>query len=179
MKLTQRLEERERYVWDGRKFSADSRRAFAEALYEDDFERAFRIWFEAAVDESVDEWLPPYRDVEGSISVDSDVELEENQRVRVHVTLGDEELTRNVSGESSYRFRDVEVGGYDVVFEPLVVVEYDDETLDTTEYEIEEYKMSTENGNVAVDTEVTARDGIDGPTTTLTELTIGGEVTDE
>ena len=176
MTLPERLNEDNRYIWDGRKFSANSRQEFAEALYEDDYERALRVWFRAAIDESVDEWLPPYRDVGGKITIDDSVELGENQRIRFRVALGDGELTQNISNESAFRFRDVEIGEYDVVFEPLVVVEYDDETLDTTEYEIEEYKMSTESGKVAVSTDVPIGTVIDGLKTMLTSLTIGEEL---
>ena len=176
MTLPERLNEDDRYIWDGRKFSSTSRQAFAEALYEDDFERAFRIWFQAAVNESVDGWLPPYRDVEGSVSVDSDVELDENQRVRFRIEFGEREQTRTTAGEQTYLFREVEIGDYSVGFEPLCVVETDEETLETTEYAIDDYTMTTESDTTTVSTDVPIGTTITGGETTLTALTIGDEL---
>jgi hypothetical protein len=150
MTLPERLNKKERNVWNAENFSIKTRRKFAEAVDCGDWNEAFRIWFRSAVDESIDEHLPPYRDVEGTIT--NEANLEEGQRVVVKVNLDSIMATGYVDKESTYRHMEVDDGEYTISAEVTEVIETDADTLETITYTVTDYTLSIENETIEVDT---------------------------
>ena len=171
MTLPERLNKKDRNVWNAEKFSTDSRREFAEAVDREDWETALRVWFRSAADESIDEHLPPYRDVEGAVV--NNAALDTNQRAVVEVSLDTITTTAYVDDESTYTHREIEDGDYSVSAEVTEVVEYDDETMESTTHNVTDYSLTLEGETMTVDTTQTAIGTVvGGPKITIDSITL-------
>ena len=172
MTLPERLEDNDRKQWHADKFSLDSRRKFAEAVYNGDIETALRVWFRAATCSEVDAYLPPTRSVECSVVCEAD--LDDDQRAVVSVSVGDETADVTVDDEQTRELGGFEDGEYatSAAVERVVVV--DPDTLERTEYAVDDYSLTVDDESVAVDTESTALGSVAGSlTATVSGITVG------
>ena len=175
MTLPERLEDNDRKQWHADKFSLDSRRKFAEAVYHGDIETALRVWFRAATCSEVDAYLPPTRAVECTVVCEAD--LDDDQRAVVSVSVGDESADVTVDDEQTRKLGGLEDGEYatSAVVERVVVV--DPDTLETTEYAVEDYSLTVDDESVGVDSEATALGSVaDSVSVTISSITVGDKL---
>lgn len=171
MTLHERLDADDENDLDRRKVSETSQRRIAECIHHGDVEGALACLFEVATGDEVDEWLPPVRDAEGTLAVSEDVDLADNQRAVVEITVGDETVTRTVREGSGYRVRELSDGEYDVGAIVTAVREYDDEYLEVTEYDVTEYALDATGDSVTVDsTETPIGESAAAPALEITHL---------
>ena len=175
MTLPERLEDNDRKQWHADKFSLESRREFAEAVYHGDIETALRVWFRAATCSEVDAYLPPTRAVECTVICEAD--LDDDQRGVVSVSVGDDTTDVTVDDEQTRELGGFEDGEYatSAVVDRVVVV--DQETLESTEYAVDDYSLTVENESVGVDTESTALSSVaDSVSVTVSSITVGDKL---
>ena len=175
MTLPERIEDNDRKQWHADKFSLESRREFAEAVYHGDIETALRVWFRAATCSEVDAYLPPTRPVECTVVCEAD--LDDDQRAVVSVSVGDETADVTVDDEQTRELGGFEDGEYatSAVVERVVVV--DPDTLETTEYAVDDYSLTVDDESVAVDTESTALGSVaDSVSVTVGSITVGDKL---
>ena len=172
MTLPERIEDNDRKQWHADKFSRESRRAFAEAVYHGDIETALRVWFRAATCSEVDAYLPPTRAVECTVVCEA--ELDDDQRVVVSVSVGDETGDVTVDDEQTRELGGFEDGEYTTSAVVERVVAVDPDTLETTEYAVEDYSLTVEDESVGVDSESTELDSVaDSVRVTVGSITVG------
>lgn len=171
MTLPERLNQQDRNVWNAENFSTDSRREFAEAVNRADWETAFRVWFRSAADESIDVYLPPYRNVEGSVV--NNATLDTNQRAVVEISLNTTTTTAYVDDTSTYVHSEMEDGDYSVSAKVTEVVKTDPNTLEQTTYGVVDHSLTLEGKTMTVDTTQT-RIGtvVSGPKVTIDSITL-------
>ena len=175
MTLPERLEDNDRKQWHADKFSLDSRREFAEAVYHGDIETALRVWFRAATCSDVDAYLPPTRPVECTVVFEAD--LDDDQRAVVSVSVGDETADVTVDDEQTREVGGFEDGEYatSAVVERVVVV--DPDTLESTEYAVDDYSLTVEDESIGVDSESTALGSVaDSVRVTVGSITLGDKL---
>ena len=172
MTLPERLDDNDRKQWHADKFSLESRREFAEAVYHGDIETALGVWFRAATCSEVDDYLPPTRNVECTVVCEAD--LDDDQRAVVSVSVGDQTADVTVEDEQTRELGGLEDGEYatSAVVERVVVV--DPETLESTEYAVDDYSLTVEDESVSVDSESTALGSVsDSVSVTVSSITVG------
>ena len=172
MTLPERLEDNDRKQWHADKFSLESRREFAEAVYHGDIETALRVWFRAATCSELETYLPPTRAV--GCTVVCDAELDDDQRAVVSVSVGDETADVTVDDEQTRELSGFEDGEYatSAVVERVVVV--DPDTLERTEYAVDDYSLTVDDESVVVDSESTALGSVaDSVRVTIISITVG------
>ena len=175
MTLPERIEDNDRKQWHADKFSLDSRREFAEAVYQADIETALRVWFRAATCSELDAYLPPTRAVECTVVCEAD--LDDNQRAVVSVSFGDETADVTVDDEQTRQLSGFEDGDYPTSAVVERVVAVDPDTLERTEYAVDDYSLTVDDESVAVDTESTALDSVaDSVSVTVGSITVGEEL---
>ena len=175
MTLPERLEDNDRKQWHADKFSQDSRRKFAEAVYHGDIEAALRVWFRAATCSEVDAYLPPTRAVECTVVCEAD--LDADQRAVVSVSVGDETAEVTVDDEQTRELSGLEEGEYGTSAVVKRVVAIDPETLERTEYEVDDYSLTVGDESVAVDSEATALGSVaDSLSVTISSITVGDKL---
>ena len=175
MTLPERLEDNDRKQWHADKFSLNSRREFAEAVYHADIEAALRVWFRAATCSEVDAYLPPTRAVECTVVCEAD--LNDDQRAVVSVSVGDKTADVTVDDEQTRELGGLEDGEYatSAVVERVLAV--DSDTLETTEYAVDDYSLTVDDESVGVDTESTALDSVaDSVKVTISSITVGDKL---
>ena len=173
MTLPERLEDKDRKQWHADKFSLESRREFAEAVYHDDIETALCVWFRAATCSEVDAYLPPTRGVECTVVCEADLDDDE-QRAVVSVSVGDETADVTVDDQQTRELGGFEDGEYatSAVVERVVVV--DPDTLETTAYAVDDYSLTVDDESVGVDSESTALGSVaDSVRVTVSSITVG------
>ena len=172
MTLPERLEDTDRKQWHADKFSLESRREFAEAVYHGDIETALRVWFRAATCSEVDAYLPPTRPVECTVVCEAN--LDDDQRAVVSVSVGDETADVTVADEQTRELGGLGDGEYATSAVVERVVEVDPDTLETTEYVVDDYSLTVEDESVGVDTESRALDSVaDSLSVTVDSITVG------
>ena len=175
MTLPERLEDNDRKQWHADKFSLNSRREFAEAVYHADIEAALRVWFRAATCSEVDAYLPPTRAVACTVVCEAD--LDDDQRAVVSVSVGDETADVTVDDEQTRELGGLEDGEYGVSAVVERVLAVDPDTLETTEYAVDDYSLTVEDESVAVDSEATALGSVaDSVTVTVSSITVGDKL---
>jgi len=173
MTLPDRLDEAERKQWHADKFSKESRREFAEAVYHGDIETALRVWFRAATTTELDAYLPPTRAVDCTVVCEAD--LDDGQRAVVSVSLGDETATMTTADEQTRQVGGFEDGEYAVSATVDKVVEYDE--LETTEYAVDDYSLSVDAESVVVDSESTPVGSVgDSITVSVSDIVVGDKL---
>ena len=172
MTLPERLEDNDRKQWHADKFSLDSRRKFAEAVYHGDIETALRVWFRAATCSEVDAYLPPTRPVACTVVCEAD--LDDDQRAVVSVSVGDETADVTVDDEQTRELSGLEDGEYATSAVVERVVSIDPETVETTEYAVDDYSLTVDDESVGVDSESTPlRSVADSVRVTVGSITVG------
>ena len=172
MTLPERLEDNDRKQWHADKFSLKSRREFAEAVYHGDIETALRVWFRAATCSEVDAYLPPTRAVECTVVCEAD--LDDDKRAVVSVSAGDETADVTVDDEQTRELSGLEDGEYATSAVVERVVEVDSDTLERTEYAVDDYSLTVEDESVGVDSESTALGSVaDSVKVTVSSITVG------
>ena len=175
MTLPERLEDNDRKQWHADKFSLNSRREFAEAVYHADIEAALRVWFRAATCVELDAYLPPTRPV--ACTVVCEANLDDDQRAVVSVSVGDETTDVTVDDEQTRELGGFEDGEYatSAVVDRVVVV--DPDTLERTEYAVDDYSLTVDDESVVVDTESTALGSVaDSVSVTVGSITVGDKL---
>ena len=172
MTLPERIEDNDRKQWHADKFSLESRREFAEAVYHDDIETALRVWFRAATCSELDAYLPPTRAVEFTVVCEAD--LETDQRAVVSVLVGDESADVTVDDEQTRELGGLEDGEYATSAVVERVVSVDPDTLERTDYAVDDYSLTVDDESVAVDSESTALGSVaDSVRVTVGSITVG------
>ena len=172
MTLPERIEDNDRKQWHADKFSLESRREFAEAVYHDDIETALRVWFRAATCSELDAYLPPTRPVECTVVCEAD--LDEDQRAVVSVSVGDETADVTVDDEQTRELGGLEDGEYATSAVVERVVSVDPDTLERTDYAVDDYSLTVDDESVAVDSESTALGSVaDSVRVTVGSITVG------
>ena len=172
MTLPERLEDNDRKQWHADNFSLESRREFAEAVYHGDIEAALRVWFRAATCSDLDAYLPPTRAVECTVVCEAD--LDADQRAVVSVSVGDETADVTVDDEQTRELGGFKDGEYATSAVVDRVVAIDPETLESTEYAVDDYSLTVDDESVAVDTESTAVGSVaDSVRATVGSITVG------
>ena len=175
MTLPERIEDNDRKQWHADKFSLESRREFAEAVYHGDIATALRVWFRAATCSEVDTYLPPTRPVACTVVCEAD--LDDDQRAVVSVSVGDKTADVTVDDEQTRELGGFEDGEYGVSAVVERAVSVDPDTLETTEYAVEDYSLTVEDESVAVDTESTPlRSVADSVKVTISSITVGDKL---
>ena len=175
MTLPERLKNNDRKQWHADKFSLDSRREFAEAVYHGDIETALRVWFRAATCSEVDAYLPPTRGVECTVVCEA--ELDDDQRAVVSVSVGDDTADVTVDDEQTRELGGFEDGEYTTSAVVDRVVAVDPDTLERTEYAVDDYSLTVDDESVAVDSESTALDSVaDSVSVTVNSITVGDKL---
>ena len=175
MTLPERLEDNDRKQWHADKFSLESRREFAEAVYHGDIETALRVWFRAATCSEVDAYLPPTRAVECAVVCEAD--LDDDQRAVVSVSVGDETADVTVTDEQTRELGGLKDGEYatSAVVERVLVV--DPDTLETTEHAVDDYSLTVKDESVVVDSESTALGSVaDSVSVTVSSISVGDKL---
>ena len=175
MTLPERLEDNDRKQWHADKFSLESRRKFAEAVYHGDIATALRVWFRAATCSEVDTYLPPTRAVECTVVCEAD--LDDDQRAVVSVSVGDETADVTVTDEQTRELGGFEDGEYatSAVVERVRAV--DPDTLETTEYAVDDYSLTVDDESVVVDSESTALGSVaDSVTVRVDSIRVGDKL---
>ena len=175
MTLPERLEDNDRKQWHADKFSLESRREFAEAVYHGDIEAALGVWFRAATCSELDAYLPPTRAVECTVVCEAD--LDDDQRAVVSVSVGDDTTDVTVDDEQTRELGGLEDGEYatSAAVERVVVV--DPDTLQRTEYAVDDYSLTVEDESVGVDSESTALGSVaDSVSVTISSITVGDKL---
>ena len=172
MTLPERIEDNDRKQWNADKFSLESRREFAEAVYHGDIETALRVWFRAATCSDLDTYLPPTRAVECTVVCEA--ELDDDERAVVSVSVGDESADVTVEDEQTRELGGFEDGEYATSAVVERVVAIDPDTLETTEYAVDDYSLTVDDESVAVDSGSTALGSVaDSVTVTISSITVG------
>ena len=172
MTLPERLEDNDRKQWHADKFCLESRREFAEAIYHEDIETSLRVWFRAATCSEVDAYLPPTRPVKCTVVCEAD--LDDDQRAVVSASVGNETTDVTVDDEQTRELGGLEDGEYAASAVVERVVAIDPETLETTEYAVDDYSLTVEDESVAVDSESTALGSVaDSVRVTISSMTVG------
>ena len=175
MTLPERLEDNDRKQWHADKFSLESRRKFAEAVYHGDIETALRVWFRAATCSEVDVYLPPTRAVECTVVCEA--ELESDQRAVVSVSVGDETADVTVDDEQTRELAGLEDGEYATSAVVDRVVAVDPDTLESTEYAVDDYSLTVDEESVGVDSESTELDSVaDSVSVAVGSITVGDKL---
>ena len=180
MTLNERLKETKENSLDRRRISEASRRRLAEEIHYGETDAALRELYHVLTGEFVAD-NPPVRDMVGDIALGANVSIGENERLVVDVTVGSETRTVYVNGdgEDTYRFYEREGGEYDVGVQAVQFVEYDADTLERTEYEIESVSLSLSDTSVTVNPEATAiGTATSAPTVTVDSYTVGAKLSD-
>ena len=172
MTAPERIEDNDRKQWHADKFSLESRREFAEAVYHGDIATALRVWFRAATCAELDAYLPPTRAVECTVVCEAD--LDDDQRAVVSVSVGDETADVTVDDEQTRELGGFKDGEYATSAVVDRVVAIDPETLESTEYAVDDYSLTVDDESVAVDTESTALGSVaDSVRATVGSITVG------
>ena len=175
MTLPERLEDNDRKQWHADKFSLESRREFAEAVYHGDIETALRVWFRAATCSEVDAYLPPTRAVKCTVVCEAD--LESDQRAVVSVSVGDETTDVTVDDEQTRELGGFADGEYAASGVVKRVVSINPDTLESTEYAVDDYSLRVEDESVGVDSESTELDSVaDSVSVTVSSITVGDKL---
>ena len=175
MTLPERLEDNDRKQWHADKFSLESRREFAEAVYHGDIETALRVWFRAATCSDLDAYLPPTRAVACTVVCEAD--LDDDERAVVSVLVGDETTDVTVDDEQTRELGGLEDGEYATSAVVDRVVAIDPDTLERTEYAVDDYSLMVEDQSVAVDSESTALGSVvDSVSVTISSITVGDKL---
>ena len=175
MTLPERLEDNDRKQWHADKFSLESRREFAEAVYHGDIETALRVWFRAATCSKLDAYLPPTRAVECTVVCEAD--LDDDQRAVLSVSVGDNTADVTVDDEQTRQLGGFEDGEYATSAVVKRVVSIDPDTLERTEYEVDDYSLTVEDESVSVDSESTVLESVaDSLRVTVGSITVGDKL---
>ena len=175
MTAPERIKDNDRKQWHADNFSLESRREFSEAVYHGDIETALRVWFRAATCSDMDGYLPPTRAVGCTVVCEAD--LDDDQHAVVSVSVGEETVDVTVDDEQTREFGGFEDGEYvtSAVVERVVAV--DPDTLERTEYAVEDYSLTLEDESVAVDSETTELDSVaDSVSVTVSSITVGDKL---
>ena len=165
---------------DRRKISPDSERIIAEAIHHEDFERAATEYFKILTGDAVADW-EPWREVEGAASLaDSVAEQHGDKTVIVEVSVGEETTTAFVrDGAGTYRVRELHDGDYALDAVVTEARDRDEDELEPTTYDVEDYDLELEETAVTVDSKSSEiGEGVEAPAVTITELTLT-EATDD
>ena len=133
------------------------------------------MWFRAATCSEVDAYLPPTRPVGCTVVCEAD--LDDDQRAVVSVSVGDESADVTVDDEQTRELGGFEDGEYatSAVVERVVVV--DPDTLERTEYAVEDYSLTVDDESVGVDSESTALGSVaDSVKVTVGSITVGDKL---
>ena len=176
MTLPERLEDNDRKQWHADKFSLESRREFAEAVYHGDIETALRVWFRAATCSEVDAYLPPTRAVACTVVCEADLD-DDDQRAVVSVSVGDETADVTVDDEQTRELGGLKDGEYATSAVVERVFSIDPETLERTEYAVDDYSLTVDDESVGVDTESTALGSVaDSLRVTVSSISVGDKL---
>jgi len=175
MTLPDRLDESERKQWHADNFSDESRREFAEAVYHGDIETALCVWFRAATTSELDAYLPPTRAVECAVICDAG--LESDQRAVVEVSVGDETTDVTLDDDQTRELSGFADGEYAASATVEVVVETDPDTLEQTEYAVDDYSLTVEDESIGVDSKSTALGSVaDSVTVNVSDIVVGDKL---
>lgn len=168
-----RLNADEEQQIDRRRVSEASRRRLAEAIRRGEAEAALQKFFEVLIGETPDKY-PTVRDVVGDTAIADDVT---DKRVRFEITLdGPETVTTNPHGDRGWQVRELPPGEYDVSASVTAVYTYGEDTLERTEYEIEDAAVELSDTAMNIDPTTTQiNEEVTAPEVRLTALTLGGE----
>lgn len=148
MTLKERLNKEKENTVDRRRVSSESKRKLSESIHHEDVESFETEVFNILTGDLLSEW-EPWRDVEGTVVLSDSVEkeLSEDQRVVLDIAIGEKDSRSFVSigEEGSYRQREVQDGKYEISVERVVVREYDNENLDSTEINVKSYEYTSDN----------------------------------
>ena len=158
---------------DRRRVSDHSRRQLAEAIRRGETKTALREFFEVLIGETPDKY-PTVRDVVGDTAIADDVT---DKRVRFEITLdGPETVTAHAHGERGWQARELPPVEYDVSASVTSVFTYGEDTLERTEYEIEDATVELSDTTMNIDPTTTQiNEEVTAPEVRLTALTLGGE----
>ena len=158
---------------DRRRVSDHSRRLLAEAIRRGETEAALRTLFEVLTGERPEQY-PTVRDVVGNSAIADDVT---DKRVRFNVTLdGPETVTTNAYDDLGWQESELPPGEYDVSASVTEVYTYDEETLERTEYIIEDATVELSESTMTIDPTTTLiGEQVTAPDVRLSALTLGGE----
>jgi len=154
MTLKERLDEDKENTVDRRRVSSQSKRKLSESIYHDDVEGFETEVFNILTGDLISEWKP-WRNIEGKVVLNDSVEekLTEDQRVILDIAIG-EKYSRSfvsIGEEGSYRQQKLQDGEYEISVEDIIVREYDDEGLESTEIKVNSYDY-TFDSIVEIDT---------------------------
>ena len=168
-----RLNTDEEQQVDRRRVSDHSRRKLAEAIRRGETETALRKLFEVLTGKRPEQY-PTVRNVAGGSAIADGVP---DKRVRFAITLdGPETLTTNAHDERGWQVRELPPGEYDVSVSVVRVYAYDADTLEQTEYEIDDATVELSESTMTIDPTTTAiGEQVTAPKVTLADLTLGGE----
>ena len=175
-----RLEADREHSVDRRRVSRDSKRRIAEAIKREETTAALRDLFEVVTGDAVADH-PPVRDVAGRVELGDSASLSDNRVCVVAVTVGKGEHLAFVDLESggSYAAPECAEGVHDVAASVKEVREYDPDTLKSTRYGIESASVELSASQVGIDTaSVAIGERVVGPSVTVTELSVGPEITE-
>ena len=173
MTLPERRREDQEENLDRRKISEDSLRHLAEAIHFGDPDAALHTIFEILTGDVVEDH-PPVRDIEGEISLGPNVQLADNRSVVLTVMLGEQTTQVYVSSSGgAYRFGELLSGDYSLSATVKEVREYDEQTMESTTYDVTDSILDIEAQSVTVDPQqVEIWTAVTGPVVTITALTI-------
>ena len=176
MTLPERLQQEQEESVDRRRISEDSMRHMAEAIHFGDTDAALREMFDVLTGDAVADH-PPVRDVEGEFSLGADVQLADNRSVVLDISLGEQTESAYVSAASggAYRFGELSPGGYTISASVVEVREYDEETMDSTTYDVTDATLDYETAVTVDAQEVPIGTAVMGPAVTIAALTIDEE----
>ena len=168
-----RLSADEEQQIDRRRVSEASRRRLAEAIRRGETEAVLQKFFEVLTGETPDKY-PTVRDVAGNSAIADDVT---DKRVRFEITLdGPETVNTNAYDGHGWQVRELPPGEYDVSASVGSVYTYDDESLEQTEYVVEDATVELSNTTMTIDPTTTPiGEQVTAPDVTLSALTLGGE----
>ena len=170
-KLSERLQADEENSVDRRKVSAESKRRIAEAVRRNNTDAALRNLFEIVTGDVVADH-PTVRDIDGQITLGTDVTIEDNQSLILSVSLGeqtDKAYLNNTGG--AYRFAELPPGEYQLSVTVQTLREYDMETLESTDYDAD--ATLTYDTTVMIDAEqVAVGESVSGPEIVVDSLSV-------
>lgn len=168
-----RLNADEEQQVDRRRVSDHSRRKLAEAIRRGETDTALRTLFEVITGKTPEQY-PTVRDVAGGSAIADGVT---DKRVRFELTLdGPETVNTNAYDGHGWQVRELPPGEYAVSASLSAVYAYDMDTLEETEYVVEDATVELSNTTMTIDPTTTPiGEQVTAPDVTLSALTLGGE----
>ena len=168
-----RLNANEEQQIDRRRVSEASRRRLAEEIRRGETKTALREFFEVLTGETPEQYRT-VRDVTGASAIGDGVT---DKRVRFEITLdGPETVTASAHDNRGWRVRELPPGEYDVSASVTGVYTYNEETLERTEYVVEDATVELSNTIMTIDPTATPiGEEVTAPGVRLSALTLGGE----